>query len=82
MNDKLQKLEAYFSSLEEMTPDQLTGIVEKELNDEELELFVRHIEDFYGIEDEEEIGLLTQLMVSGYFAAKATMGQTINPLSN
>jgi hypothetical protein len=71
MNSKLEKLQAYFNSLEQMNADDMTAKVETFLSDEELELFVRHIEDFYGIEDDEEIGLLTQLMVSGFMAAKA-----------
>jgi hypothetical protein len=35
-----------------------------------VEIFVRHIEKFYGIEDDEELGMLAQLMVTGYLAAK------------
>ncbi len=70
-NKKLPKLQQYFEELNTVTPEDMTRRIEKELGDEELELFVRHIEDFYGIEDDEEIGLLTQLMVCGYMARVA-----------
>jgi hypothetical protein len=68
---KILKLQNYFEELNAISPDEMGQRIEKELNDEELELFVRHIEDFYGIEDDEEIGLLTQLMVCGYMARVA-----------
>jgi len=45
-------------------------MVEKHLSDEDVEIFVHHIENFYGITDDEELGMLAQLMVTGYLAAK------------
>ncbi len=70
-SDKQNDLTAFFSSLQDLDADSMTAMVEKELSDEELELFVRHLEEFYGIEDEEELGMLAQIMVTGYLAAKA-----------
>lgn len=46
------------------------SMVEKHLSDEDVEIFVQHIETFYGINDDEELGMLAQLMVTGYLAAK------------
>jgi hypothetical protein len=46
------------------------ALVEKHLSDEDVEIFVEHIETFYGINDDEELGMLAQLMVTGYLAAK------------
>ncbi len=73
--DKLTSLTHFFESMSEMDADRMTALVEKHLSDEELELFVRHLEDFYGIEEEEELGTLAQMMVTGYLAAKYEMGQ-------
>ncbi len=73
--DKLTYLTHFFESMSEMDADRMTALVEKHLSDEELELFVRHLEDFYGIEEEEELGTLAQMMVTGYLAAKYEMGQ-------
>jgi hypothetical protein len=58
-----------------MDADTMTALVEKQLSDDDLELFVRHLEDFYGIEEEEELGTLAQIMVTGYLAAKAELGK-------
>ncbi len=65
----------FFEMMNEMDADQMTALVEKHLSDEDLELFVRHLEDFYGIEEEEELGNLAQIMVTGYLAAKSELGQ-------
>jgi hypothetical protein len=48
----------------------MMSLVEKHLADDDVEIFVQHIEQFYGISDEEELGMLAQLMVTGYLAAK------------
>lgn len=64
------KLAAYLESLGEKSAEQIGKTIESYLDDEAVEMFVDHIEDFYGIEDDEQLGMLTQLMVSGYVAAK------------
>ncbi len=48
----------------------MMAMVEKHLSDEDVEIFVQHIETFYGITDDEELGMLAQLIVTGYLAAK------------
>lgn len=73
--EKNQSFTRFFDSMNDMDADAMTALVEKHLSDDELELFVRHIEDFYGIEDEEELGTLAQIMVTGYLAAKSEMGK-------
>lgn len=70
MTEKQQKLTAFFSTLEQLDSDQMMSLVEKHLSDEDVEVFVTHIENFYGINDDEELGMLAQLMITGYLAAK------------
>jgi hypothetical protein len=53
-----------------MQSEDMMTMVEKHLSDEDVEIFVQHIETFYGITDDEELGMLAQLMVTGYLAAK------------
>ncbi|MEX0798967.1 MAG: hypothetical protein WD025_05965 [Bacteriovoracaceae bacterium] len=60
------KLETYLARLEELESEDMMKLVEKHLNDDSVELICQHIEDFYGIEDDEEIGHLAQLMVAGF----------------
>ncbi len=69
-NEKHQILTSFFESLEKMESEDMMGMVEKHLKDEDVEIFVHHIENFYGISDDEELGMLAQLMVTGYLAAK------------
>jgi hypothetical protein len=69
-SEKHQILTSFFESLEKMQSEEMMSMVEKHLSDEDVELFVQHIEAFYGINDDEELGMLAQLMVTGYLAAK------------
>ncbi len=68
--EKQKILTSFFDSLEGLDSDAMMVLVEKHLQDEDVEIFVRHIETFYGITDDEELGMLAQLMVTGYLAAK------------
>lgn len=69
-SEKHQILTSFFASLEKIESDSMMEMVEKHLSDEDVETFVHHIETFYGITDDEELGMLAQLMVTGYLAAK------------
>lgn len=69
-HEKQQILTSFFKSLEEMNSEEMMSTVERHLKDEDVEIFVHHIEEFYGITDDEELGMLAQLMVTGYLAAK------------
>lgn len=69
-SEKQQILTSFFKSLEGMKSEDMMGMVEKHLKDDDVEIFVGHIEEFYGITDDEELGMLAQLMVTGYLAAK------------
>jgi hypothetical protein len=69
-HEKQQILTSFFKSLEEMNSEEMMATVEKHLKDDDVEIFVRHIEEFYGITDDEELGMLAQLIVTGYLAAK------------
>lgn len=69
-NEKQQILTSFFESLEKLDSDAMMELVGKHLSDDDVEIFVQHIEQFYGITDEEELGMLAQLMVTGYLAAR------------
>lgn len=69
-NQEKELLVAYFESIKELDAEQLMANVEEYLDDEAIEIFVDHLEEFYGVEDDEELGMLAQIMVSGYIAAK------------
>ena len=69
-SEKHQILTSFFESLEKMQSENMMQMVERYLSDEDVEIFVHHIETFYGITDDEELGMLAQLMVTGYLAAK------------
>lgn len=70
MTTKISILNNFFDSLDKMESEEMMKLTETYLNDEELDTFVQHIEKFYGINDEEELGMLAQLMITGYLAAK------------
>ncbi len=59
------KLSQYLDKLEENDGESMMKLVEKHLDDEAIEIICDHIEEFYGIEDDEEIGQLAQIMVAG-----------------
>lgn len=64
------KLDSFFSKFSSLNTDQIQKLVETYLSDEDLETMIEHLEEFYGIEDDEELGTLCQIMVTGYVAAK------------
>ena len=68
--EKHKILTSFFESLEKMESDDMMSMVERHLKDDDVEIFVNHIETFYGITDDQELGMLAQLMVTGYLAAK------------
>jgi hypothetical protein len=69
-SERHQILTSFFQSLEKMESEDMMKMVEKYLKDDDVEIFVNHIETFYGITDDEELGMLAQLMVTGYLAGK------------
>jgi len=73
MTEKQQILTSFFKSIETIESDDMMKLVESQLSDEDVEIFVQHIESFYGINDDEELGMLAQLVVTGYLAAKHEM---------
>jgi len=70
MKTSAEELTKYFVTFEERKPEELTEIIEKYLTDDAVEAFVDHIEEFYGVADDEELGHLAQLMITGFIAAK------------
>ena len=70
--EQKDKLDAYFEKLEKMKSEDMMTLVDKYLDEEAIEIFVDHIEDFYGVEDDEQLGSLAQIMISGYVAAMET----------
>jgi hypothetical protein len=78
-SEKTQILTSFFEGLEKMESEEMMEMVSKHLSDDEVEIFVHHIENFYGISDDEELGMLAQLMVTGYLAAKHESGSKSSP---
>ena len=74
--DKKEKMKAFFEKMDQIEPEVYTGVVEKHLDDEDIDQFIQHLEEFYGIEDEEELGTLTQIMITGYLLGK-NEGQSV-----
>jgi hypothetical protein len=70
MNIDKEKLENYFVGLEKLDSDQMMKLVEKHMDEDTVEIFVDHIEEFYGIDDDDQLGTLAQIMISGFIAAK------------
>ena len=66
------KLDEFFNNFSNLSPEEVQNLVEEHLNDDAIEVMIEHLEDFYGIEDDEELGSLCQIMVTGYLAALAT----------
>lgn len=64
------KLEQYFEDLGKMQSEQMMALVDKYLDEEAIEIIIDHIEDFYGVEDDEQLGSLAQIMISGFVAAR------------
>lgn len=64
------KLTNYFDSLISLSNEDLMSKVKEYMDDETIEVFVDHLEEFYGIEDDEQLGMLAQIMISGFIAAK------------
>jgi hypothetical protein len=72
-NEELKdKLDTYFEKLEKLKSEEMMALVDKYLDEEAIEIMVDHIEDFYGIDDDEQLGSLAQIMISGYVAAMET----------
>ena len=62
----------YLQALSKQTNEQMAQKVQAYLDDEGIEIFVDHLEDFYGIEDDDQLGLLAQIMISGFILGKET----------
>lgn len=60
-----EKLDQYLTKLEDFDNETMMKMVENHLDDEAIEMICEHIEDFYGIDDDEEIGQLAQIMIAG-----------------
>ena len=69
MLDK-DKLADFFEKLSSMKSEEHMMMVDKYMDEDTVEMFVDHIEDFYGVQDDEELGTLAQLMITGFIAAK------------
>lgn len=64
-----ENLTAFVEQIEKMNSDKFSELVTKYLDDDSIEIMASHIEQFYGVEDDDEIGGLTQIMITGYLAA-------------
>jgi hypothetical protein len=69
--ENTKKFETLLQLLDGMESENLMKIVEKFLSDDDIELFVDHLESFYGVTDDDELGMLAQIMITGFLCAKA-----------
>ena len=69
-NQQVQSIQSFFESLEQTESKDFMEIVERYISNESIEVICDHIEDFYGVEDDEEIGMLSQLVVTGFLLGK------------
>jgi hypothetical protein len=60
------KIEKFLQYIENIESDDFMQIVEKYLTDQQIDHFVDHIENFYDISEEESLGILAQIMVTGF----------------
>lgn len=65
-----EALATYFNKLEQLNSEEMMNKVDQHLDDEAIEVFIQHLEEFYGVEDDEELGTLAQIMISGFIAGK------------
>jgi hypothetical protein len=73
--EESDNLSNFLSSLDDIDSKQLMNMVSQYLSDEQIEIFVDHIEDFYGIEGDEELGTLAQIMITGYLCGMKAQGK-------
>ena len=65
-----QNLTEFVGEVENMDSEQFSSLVNQYLDDDAIEIMASHIAEFYDLDDDDEIGGLTQIMVTGYLAAK------------
>lgn len=73
-----EQIKKSLANIENCTESGFAALVEKYFDDDSIEIFVEHLERFYGIEDEDELGSLAQVMISGALVAlETTEGPTV-----
>ncbi|MBL7664913.1 MAG: hypothetical protein JNM93_07245 [Bacteriovoracaceae bacterium] len=72
-----KNLNAFFEHLSKFDSNQMMEQVGQYLDDEAIEIIIGHLEDFYGIENDEELGSLAQVLITGYLAAKFDTEKTL-----
>lgn len=65
-----EKIKSFFENLGQVDSEKFMGVVEAHLSNDDIELICDHIEEFYGVEDDEEVGMLSQLVVTGFLLGK------------
>lgn len=72
MSVDLGQLNEFIQRLESMESEEFMKLVESKLDDSAVELICSYVERFYEIESDEEVGLLSQLIITGF-----VMGQEL-----
>lgn len=70
MKIETEKLETFFIELEEKSDEEIGDLITKYLSPEATEIFADHIEEFYGVKDDDELAILAQVMITGFLAGK------------
>lgn len=72
MSSKKEIIESFCQRLESLDSDGFMKLVEKHIDNDSIEVMADHVEKFYGVEEDETVGMLAQIMLSGYLMGKET----------
>jgi len=67
-----EQINDFFDEVKKMSSEQFMEIVEKKLDDDLIEVCAANLEELYGIEDDDELGALTQVFISGILLGQST----------
>lgn len=65
MKIDINQLSSVLDEMKNWNSEKMMTEVESLMSDEAIEVICHYIEDFYGLEDDEEIGTLAQIMIQG-----------------
>ena len=62
------RLKAFLKETQSLSENEFETLIEQNFDDETFEILIEHLEDFFGIQDEEQLAFLTQVMIKGLMA--------------
>ena len=70
LDSQFIRINEFLAQVKDMKSEDFMKLVETSISDKAIERFCEHIEDFYGVDDDEQIGVLAQIMVTGFLVGK------------